>query len=284
VDCAVSERDLMKKAAVFLVSAFLTFALCTSCAGEPVPRVSQELRILALKAGKADAFVLTCGGHALILDTAEKEDADKLLELLRAEGIASADALVVTHFDKDHVGGAAKLLRNIAVGTVFEPDYEEESDEMDDYREALQDAGIAATTLMAPLSFALGEAECTLWPSGLVTDNGNDLSLFLTVTHGDNRFLFTGDGGAARLEEWLGEHQEQYTFLKAPHHGGWNGVSKIFYLTAEPEVCFITASEKNPADPETMGVLNSMGTHVYLTQNGTLTLVSDGWALHVTQE
>ena len=45
---------------------------------------------------------------------------------IRARGIERLDLLIITHFDKDHVGGADKILENIEVARVLEPGASEE--------------------------------------------------------------------------------------------------------------------------------------------------------------
>jgi len=129
----------------------------------------------------------------------------------------------------------------------------------------------------------MGSAELTVWPTGLADPGDNDVSLVTEIRHGDLSFLFPGDAEEARLREWLSEHTERYDFLKAPHHGRWNDASEAFYQTVDPALCVITDSEKNPADEETLSILESLGTKVYLTRNGTIRVTSDGKTLTVEQ-
>ena len=87
--------------------------------------------------GKADALVLKQAGHTVLIDTGEKDDGDKIVRFLKNQGIHSVDLLVITHFDKDHVGGAAKVLEHMEVNAVFMPDYEGTRPEYDSFLEAL---------------------------------------------------------------------------------------------------------------------------------------------------
>ena len=91
-------------AALLLLSAFL----CVSCKNR---QTLSALTATFLKVGKADAAVLTCGNRTLVIDTGEPDDGAQLVRFLQNAGAASVDALIITHFDRDHVGGAAALRR-----------------------------------------------------------------------------------------------------------------------------------------------------------------------------
>lgn len=269
----------MRKSVFALLAALLCLSACA-----PMPADSADkLTVYALKCGKADAFVLTCGGRTLVLDTGETDDADKILSLLEGLEIGKVDVLLLSHYDKDHVGGAAQLLAGVEVTEVIEPTYEEKSDEVKAYRLSLQQKGLTARRPDGPVTFNLGSAQVKVYPTALENPGDNDVSLIVTLTHGDLTFLFPGDAEEARLREWLADHDEAYTFLKAPHHGRWNDATQDFYTTVQPEICVVTTSEKNPADERTLALLNRLNAKTYLTQNGTVTLVSDGKTLNAGQ-
>ena len=81
------------------------------------------LQVQALKVGKADAIVLFCGGETMVIDCGEEEDGQEVLAYLQAEGVSEIDVLMITHFDKDHVGGADTVMNGISVSRVLLPAY-----------------------------------------------------------------------------------------------------------------------------------------------------------------
>lgn len=256
--------------------AVLAVLFClTACSAAPAEK-REDLTVWAVKCGKADAFVLTCGGACMILDAGETDDADKILSILKDRDIDTVDVLLITHFDKDHVGGAAQLVSGAEIEEVVEPDYKEKSDEVKAYRLALGDIPARVVRSGEILRFDLGTAKVTVHPTSLKDPGDNDVSLIVEIVHGDRTFLFAGDAEEARLREWLSGHTDAYDFLKAPHHGRWNDACRDFYTTVSPDLCVITASEKNPADERTLAILDELGADVYLTQNGTIRFVSDG--------
>ena len=77
-------------------------------------------------------------------------------------GIERLDLLIITHFDKDHVGGADKILENIEVARVLEPDYDKDSKQYRQYCEALEEQGVAAEALCETRPSPLGGCEFSI--------------------------------------------------------------------------------------------------------------------------
>ncbi len=251
------------------------------------------LQVTLLKAGKADAILLETQGGVMVLDTGEADDGEKLAGLLRARGIGRVDLLVVTHFDKDHVGGAAALAAQVEIGRVLLPNYESSRPEYLALLEALAQKGVAPERLASPVSLALGDAQLLVEPAAsqpgcgpgaLPAKEDNDLSLVVTVTHGQNRLLFMGDAEGGRIREWLaGPGCAPCAFLKVPHHGRYDPALEDLLAAATPQYAAICCSGKNPADPKTLALLRQYGVEAFETKDGDITLTSDGRALQVSQ-
>ncbi|MHB8665965.1 MAG: DNA internalization-related competence protein ComEC/Rec2 [Burkholderiales bacterium] len=90
----------------------------------PAP-VHGALWLTVLDVGQGLAVFAQTERHALLYDTgpAYSPDADSgsrvILPFLRASGIAQLDALVVTHDDNDHAGGAATVLGGLPVAALY---------------------------------------------------------------------------------------------------------------------------------------------------------------------
>ena len=131
-------------------------ALCLLLAGCAGGETANELTAVFFDVGKADAILLYNGEMAVLIDAGENGDGKDVAEAIRARGIERLDLLIITHFDKDHVGGADKILENIEVARVLEPDYAKDSRQYRQYREALEEQGVAAEALSENTSFTLG--------------------------------------------------------------------------------------------------------------------------------
>ncbi|HYF57677.1 MAG TPA: DNA internalization-related competence protein ComEC/Rec2 [Burkholderiaceae bacterium] len=86
-------------------------------AAVPLPRPKPgELRLTALDVGQGSAAVVQVGRRTLLYDTGpgartgSDAGARVVVPWLRAQGIGALDALVVSHVDDDHAGGAASVL------------------------------------------------------------------------------------------------------------------------------------------------------------------------------
>ena len=74
--------------------------------------------------GKGDCILISGGGQYLLIDAGYEDTAPYILKELGSRGVDKLDAMVITHYDKDHVGGADTVLRGIPVGRVMIPAYE----------------------------------------------------------------------------------------------------------------------------------------------------------------
>ena len=258
----------------------LCVLLCGGCAAD----IDVDgLTVVFFDVGKADATLIYDGEMAVLIDAGENGDGKALAAAIRARGIGRLDLLIITHFDKDHVGGADKILENIEVARVLEPDYDKDSKQYRQYREALEVAGLKAEALTANTAFTLGGCSFAIDVANKADygeDEENDFSLVVRLTHGNVRFLFAGDAENARLAELLDEGDLASDVLKVPHHGRYADLSAAFFAAVSPQYAVITSDEDGPEDPETVLALQAAGAEVLLTRTGTVELASDGKSVH----
>lgn len=268
----------------------LPLALCLVCllAACAVPSAEgSALTVTCFEAGKADAFLFVTEEGTVLVDCGLKGFGETILETLEAQGIDTIDVLILTHFDKDHIGGAAAVLEGVAVGTVYQSNAPKDSSAYAAYCAALEAAGLTPITLRAATSFTLGGVTFTLDApdqESYTESPSNNASLILSVEHGANRLLFTGDAESARLEEFLRRNHYTYTLLKLPHHGAWDSQTDDLIASTKPQYALITSSKEEPEDEQTLNALTTAQAEIFLTRNGTVVIESDGKALTVRQE
>lgn len=250
-----------------------------------VPAVSGEFSITALNIGKADALILKTENHTILIDSGEKGDGTDILSTLAEEASESVDYLIITHFDKDHVGGATKLLKNASIGQIITPNYEGTSSEYENFSATCEALSITPLRITENFSFLLDDVMFEVYPPKRqkYAESDNDYSLAVRATHGKNTFLFAGDAEETRLSEFKYQFSLPHTFLKVPHHGRFNGYTAEFINRVSPKYALITCSDKKTADEDTLSVLDSVGCQTYLTQNGTVRFVSDGESIQSIQ-
>ena len=277
-----------RRALAPLIALLTLGGLLAGCGESPAAPV-EPLTATILSIGKADAIVLQCAGQVMVIDAGETDDGKALVNFLAWREIGRVDVLLITHFDRDHVGGAARLVKKLEVGRVLLPDYEGQNEEYAALAAQLEKSGLTPERVTKKLSFSLGDAEVLVeppaaYPAALTgEDVDNDLSLIATVTHGAQRLLFAGDAERARLREWLEEEREPCGFVKMPHHGVYNKALPELIKTVKPQYAVICDSDKNPAEERTLALLEREGVETFETKNGDVVVTSDGKSLSVTQ-
>ncbi|MFI3168429.1 MAG: MBL fold metallo-hydrolase [Faecalibacterium sp.] len=234
----------------------------------------EPMTVSVLDVGKADCIVLQHQGIVFMIDTAEAEDYDKVTAFLQNEGITQIDYLLITHFDKDHVGGAAQLLADYTVLQVIQPDYSKESDPRTEYETALAACGITPLTLTDDTVLPLGDATFTLLPTHQTYDEeeDNNYSILLSVAYNGSDLLFMGDAKKKRVEEFLETDSNTYDFIKFPAHGAYHKAIDDLLDQTQPECVAITCSNKYPADQDTLDELAARDITVYQTVDGNVQL------------
>ena len=237
------------------------------------------------KIGKADAIVLKTENHTAIIDCGERDDGAEIIEHLKKSETEKIDYMFITHFDKDHVGGAPDIFSSFPVGEIITPDYEGNVDEYDTYISAIKTKNLTATALTKDLTITLDDVTLTVYPplKNSYAEGDNDFSLVISATHGDNSFLFAGDAEKDRLAELSSQFDLEHTFLKMSHHGNYNKGTNAFVQSVKPKYTVITCSDKNPPKDETLSVLKGVGSEIYETRNGDITVVSNGKTIKILQ-
>lgn len=284
-----------RKPAMVFLAALLLFSVLAGCGGGKEAEQGSgqaadapELKVTFFNVGKGDAVLLETEEQAMLIDAGYDDTSAVILDYLEAEEIDTLDYLVITHFDKDHVGGADKILEAVEVLEVLEPDYESDSGQTEEYREALQELGITPVRVTDTKELMLEGADCTVYPPRQkdYEEEDNDFSLVISLRFGEEGFLFAGDCEKERLSELLAESglNLRHQVLKVPHHGREEKNSDKFLLAVDPEAAVITCSEDDRPDKKILELLDQLGTEVYLTSEGTVTCVTDGSTLSFRQE
>ena len=287
------------------IGAFLAAALlCLSLAAcgksgdgnkerEALP-VTGELTVAVLRVGKADAIVITTATQTTVIDTGESDDGGKVLNYVNERGRTAIDHLILTHYDRDHVGGAARVANFAEIRQVIRPDYTGEREEFAEFLDVMAEHAIPDTVMAGgsdDLVFMMDDVEVRVnapaktsytKESGVVWDN--NYSLVVTLRHGSRVFLFTGDSEDLRLAELLTDGRDlSADFLKVPYHGNYTQLTSSFIEKVKPTYAVICDSAKNDAADETLAALARVGAQVYETKDGSVICKSDGETLTIEQ-
>lgn len=243
-----------------------------------------SLEISILNTGSSDCIIIEIGDKTLMIDTGLKSNGDYIIESLKEKGITKIDYLILTHMDKDHIGGFPEVLANIDVGNVIAADYVKDSKQYENYLEALKTYEIAPNLLHENLSLEINGAEVNIYPAEKESYvESNDYSIIVGIIYGKYSYLFAGDAEKERLAEFISSNDKQYDFVKIPHHGRIDDLSEAFIEEINPSYAVITCSEKEPADDEELAILQSRGIETYLNMKGDVSIKSDGKIISIEQ-
>lgn len=243
----------------------------------------EMLTITALSIGKADALIIQESDQVILIDAGEQDDGDTVVQKLKDEGIKKIDLFIVTHFDKDHVGGAAYIMEEMEVAAVRMPDYEGDREE---YREFLSGLGDHPDVirLTEPRSETVGNMELTVYPAedpeeiqNSREEYDNDMSLVTSIRYGERSFLFAGDIEQKRIRQMLAADTDwRHDWIKLPHHGKYEKALKDLLEEVAPATAVICCSRKNPAEEETRKLLEEQRIQVWDTEEQNVVTVCDG--------
>ncbi len=199
--------------------------------------------------GEADAALVECDGHFMLIDGGNPGDSSFLYSYLQQHKIDYLDYIVCSHPHVDHVGGLAGALNYSTVGVAFFPVAEYDSRAFNSFVKYLAAQGKTITVPTAGQTISLGSATVTfIGPVDMTIaeQNENNASLMVRIEYGATSFLFTGD---AEKEEELSVVRSgaeiKSTLLKVGHHGSYTSSSEEFLAAVNPEYAVISVGKDN---------------------------------------
>ena len=264
----------------------LLISMCGCAAAQEITG-GAEMEVYFFEAGKADAILITTQNGAILLDCGYKGFGQTILDELSARAIETIDYLVITHFDKDHVGGAAKVINNFPVKTVLQSNSPRDSEEYAKYIRAFNNANLEPITVREDYVFTLDGVTFTVNPprkNNYINDDSNNSSLIVTAVNGDDVFLFLGDAQTERLEEYLEAEPVDCDFLKIAHHGSEEPLIEALVSTVRPELAVITCSEEEAESNSVRLTLENAGVALWLTRVAPVRVTSNGESIAVNYE
>ena len=259
---------------VLLSSLALIFILTCGC-GKAVTPATIDI----LKTGKSDCIVINTGSHIVMIDTGEINNLPEIRSYMIKNGYEKIDTLILTHYDKDHIGCADIIISNYNVETVIESKAVSESNEYKSYHKTLSKKGISPVKLTENHRFSFDDCQFHIdipQKSKYKKHNDNNLSLIVSMKCGKTSFLFCADAMETRLEEFMQGEKTKYDFVKLPYHGNYLDNYESFLDFTTPLYTAITCSKKNPPAEKTLGLLKKRSIDVFLTKNGEINIKTDG--------
>lgn len=240
------------------------------------------LEVHYIDVGQGDCTLITCEGHAMLIDCGTEDKGTLIQNYLNNQGIYTLDFLVLTHNDADHIGGAPVIITKYDIATVYMSYRESTTRTYEKVEDALQYRSYQKITPKAGDKAMLGSAEITiLAPIRDDYEDINDTSIVLMLQYGNNRFIFTGDAEETAEGDMLNSGSSlQADVYKVGHHGSSTSSSPSFVDSINPSYAVISCGQDNEYGHPSAGTLNTLrqkGVQVFRTdEQGSIIASSDG--------
>ncbi len=200
-------------------------------------------------------------GSTMLVDCGLKVVGEYLVNDLKAMGVETIDAFVISHFHSDHIGSFQAIVDNFDVKQVYSPGFVPA--ECGWIEETIAAKEISYEYLVAGDHFSIGGAEVdVLWPTAeLVAENPtkpwddtnlvidtNNRSLVFRLAYGGNAVLMTGDIYKEGQRDLLAYYDDDLSvldadLLKIPHHGYQNAVNESFIQAVSPDYAVMQGNQ-----------------------------------------
>ena len=245
------------------------------------------LRITVLDVGQGDAILLQVAEGAVLVDQGPPE-AD-VAGQLDALGVEELVALVLTHPQRDHVGGAADVLGQVDVAAVVDPLLPVASEDEDAALAVARERDVPVVTARAGRSFRVGGLQVRiLWPEGRASpsDDPNNQAVVLLASYGEIDALLTAD---AEGNVTMPIRPPPVEILKVAHHGSDDPLLPQLLALVHPRIAVVSVGAGNDyghPTPSTVAALEGFpGVGVYRTdRDGRVTIETDGERISVAVE
>jgi competence protein ComEC len=272
--------------ALAVVAGVVVAGLVVWWAAHPPPAWNQPagLRVTFLNVGQGDSVLLETPSARVLVDQGPPE-ANVAGQLARM-GVRSLSAIVLTHPQRDHVGGAADVVRQLRVGAVLDPGLAATGPEREEAVAAARERHVPVRIVRTGSEFKVGGLVLrVLWPpdQGAPTEDPNFNAVVLVATYGETDVFLSADAESdvtARLP--LGEAE----IMKVAHHGSTDPGLDDELRVLRPRIAVISCGRNNDYGhprAETLAALaGSPGLAVYRTDtDGRVVVESDGRQLRV---
>ncbi|MBU3969020.1 MBL fold metallo-hydrolase [Patescibacteria group bacterium] len=252
-----------------------------------------KLKVAFLDVGQGDAiFIETPSGNQILIDGGADKKVLRELSKIMPFHDRSIDIVIISHPDKDHIGGLPSVFENYEISAFVEPGVGTDTDIYNILKNLVKKENSKIILARSNMVFNLDKNIFLkiLFPdrdvSGMDT---NDASVIAHLVYGNSEFLFTGDS-PQKIEKYLvslGGEKLNSDVLKIGHHGSKTSSSKSFVGFVSPEYAVISVGADNKyghPNQEVINILNEFGVKILKTsESGTIIFETDGELLNLFQ-
>jgi len=238
-------------------------------------------QITMLYTGQGECIVIKTGPHsAIISDCGSTSESDvakyTVIPYLKAAGITTIDAILISHPDKDHTSGITFLLdtsgqNGIKIKTVCYPSFYRENSVISGILEECSQKKITAIGVSKGFTADIQglSVRCISPDKHNIKNDTNLDSLVFQVSYNCCSLLLTGDI-SMEVEEKLVNENTGAMILKVPHHGSKSATGDSLLQKVNPHIAIISAGINNSYNHphgEVISRLAQYGIKTYITKD-----------------
>ena len=238
------------------------------------PVKSKNSKIIFFDVGQGDSAMISTGdGMQILIDGGDGnnilEKLGKYMPLLDHK----IELVVMTHPDKDHMGGLVEVLKYYQVEQILETGIKCNKTLCKEWDRLIEEKNIPVINAYFGQRIKTGDFNiAVLYPFKNLKDqevkNSNDASIILKFILNNDSYLLTGDAGFPVERELLDKNINiEAKILKVSHHGSKYATSNEFLQIIKPEKAIVSVGKNSYGHPteELLNRLKNMSIDIFRT-------------------
>lgn len=259
-----------------------------------INNVSEEKMIVNfIDVGQGDCTLITCEGTAILIDTGEYSECQRVISYIKNQGVKKLDLVIGTHPHSDHIGSMGKILKYFPIGDVIMPEIPEKliptTSSYERFMLAAADRAKNVIRAVPGQTYNYGKLRVDILGPVGEYDSLNNYSVIAKVSYGETSVMFSGDAENIAEKNVL---KKKYSFnanlMKVGHHGSRDASSSGWLKAVNPQYAVISCGINNDYGHPHKKALNRLEKNnikYYRTDLlGDIVFVSDGKIIEHLEE
>lgn len=219
-----------------------------------------ELQIHIIDVGQAESILIVQDGFTMLVDSGDNFTGEDVVKYIKNLGIDKIDIFLITHFHRDHAGGAHKIISSLDVKKIVCHKFSDLSTMQERFwyidmsisrsiRETFGSMSIfmeSACENNKLKNFDVGDAKVYTLSQNNDAVNVNNKSIVFKLVYGDFSMLFMADAESEVEKELLEEDADlSADVLKIGHHGSKTSTTDEFLDKVNPKYAVVSCGNGN---------------------------------------